>query len=194
MIRTLMIAAIALLFAGCSTPSLHPFHTPGTVLSDPALAGYWIADADDDEPTILFIAGEGPRHRATLIFMSRDESPHVVVLDAYTFRLEEVTYADLTLAESEAEDLGSRYFTLAIPVHQVIRYERHEDALHVWQLDHETLAKRLVNLEVPSTEHERFDRILTGSTLQLQEFLKAHAADESLWTDRVTFVRLRPTS
>lgn len=188
-----LLTITALLLAACSIPSIHPFHTPESLLCDSSLAGCWAMEDVDGKPIILMVTGEGPQHHAAVVFTDQNDELASMIFQASTFRVENATYADLTLADSQVEELRSRYLLFAMPVYQVIRYERVGDSLHVWQLNPQRMQERLAGLGIPSVENGQVDRVLTGTPEQLQEFLKAHTHDEDIWSDPITFVRLSPT-
>ncbi|MCA9619445.1 MAG: hypothetical protein KC731_10485 [Myxococcales bacterium] len=188
-LTTLLVGLLALLsVVACSAPSLHGIHSSDRAVDDRGLAGVW---RDDSGNLVLDVTRQGPGHFALRVTMVDDETslPHVLKLDAHLVELEGARFADLVLSKPQREALFDQHMALALRTHQLVKLERHGDALTLWQLDDVKLRRELAQGTI-ALDHAVLDHaeggprfVLTANTPALQRFLGAHAHDTALFDE-----------
>src|SRR5580700_7391306 len=86
-----LLAAAAVLLAGCVVTSVCPFYTVKDVTSEPALLGDWIKQTNNNGDEIWrFDSSEGQAYRFTII-----KPDSATVMEAHAFKLDGQLFLDV---------------------------------------------------------------------------------------------------
>ena len=175
---------LATLLGGC-IPSLHPLYTNNTLLFEEELLGTW---GESDEYW-KFKKGSGPNSYNLVITDENAEGKFV----AHLVKIDKMLFLDLFPEELELQASDFYKYHL-LPVHTFIKVEQIEPTLQMQMMDPDVMKTMLEN-DPNLIRHEfleELDRIvLTASTKDLQDFMKAHANDEGLFGEPSNLERLK---
>lgn len=177
---------LVLTFTSC-VPSLHPLFSEGDLDFDEALVGKW---SNDDETSIWhFEANEKETYLLTLT-----DGKHEGKFRAALVKVGENRYLNIFPAEVNAEEhqLNGLYAWLLVPTHTFLKVRQIEPDLQISFLNYDAVDSLLETLPdaVPHTKpNER--TIFTGSTEELQAFLRKYDKEDNLFKD---FSKLRKYS
>lgn len=175
--KTLFVFALglaAVLMVGC-IPSVNPFYRLQDVAYDPALAGEWV-DGDD---SWVFERYEG--EEAYRLNYSNGENAGS--MKATLFRLGDDRFLDLIAENIEfAEDQWDLIEFSIIPGHIVMHVAEIGPQLRIALTDLDWL-ENFLEQNPKALEHTVYDDriLLTGSTRELQRFLRRHADNGELF-------------
>lgn len=193
LLSLVLVGAAALLFGGCTTPSLNALATPETTVTDQELVGRWIDPEDADTTYVVTTAGENTYE---LKCIPKDASKRPLQFSFQLCRLADTRFIDLTITKAAADDLGEKYGTCALAAHVFMKMRRKGDDLTVWQMKNDWLNDGLKGGEVklahatirpPGEDKENY--VLTGSTSELQSFFRRNAETEEAWDKPGNFKR-----
>jgi hypothetical protein len=177
----ILMAAVALGFAGCFVPSVNPLYTEKDLVFDPALAGTW-GKADEDQRWIF--ARDGDKSYAWTV----QEKDSTNVFRAHLLKLGEHRFFDAILVRTTDEAKGlARICVVMRPAHLFFKVEITNSVLRLDALDCDWLEK-LVKEDPHAVTHEWLHEpdnppgedgrvLLTASTAELQSFILKHASD-----------------
>jgi hypothetical protein len=172
--------ASLLLVSGC-VQSLQPLYTESTTITDSTLIGRWV---DEKEGNVWqFSQGEG---RSYVLEYTEDNAPssfeiHIVRLGRFRF---------VDFFPNEANIANELYKNHLLPTHSFARLVQHGDTLKLFFLNHEWI-KRMAGkkrLTIPAQSvNGRY--VLTGSTLQLQAFVREIASRKDAFMEPLILKR-----
>ncbi len=179
---TFFLYALIILFAGC-VPSLHPLYTDKDLIFEPALLGTW---TDGQDQTWIFDETKDPNAYDLTILHKNEPGPFIARL----LKLGDILFLDLFPGDPNLET-NAIYNIHLLGAHTFWRIDQIEPTLHIRAMDIDTMTKMLEK-DPNLLKHEVTDDrlVLTASTEQLQQFMKAHADDEGLFGDPGEFQRV----
>ena len=164
----LVLACLLLVFLpGCVVMSVQPFYTGKDLVFDKELLGTW--KYEDKEDTLLFRKAPDDSY-----FIVSYEDGKAVVYRAYLFELLKTRYFDVTQTMPEdAKDTG--HF---IGVHTIWKVEMDGDTLRIVGINEAKLKDILRDKPMPWADPDyKGDVLLTGTTEEIQDFLKRNPTD-----------------
>ena len=182
--------AAAVVFVGCTTPSVHPVYTADTLATDPAVVGTW-KQADSGETYTVTRAGEGYH----LLVKDNDKSkPREWEFAVRLTQIGAHRFADVAAAEKARDAHEEQWGPLFVPTHMFCRYAVAGDTLDIRMLNREWLRKAIANgsATVSTTPLDKETNLLTSETPQLRAFLEKHAGDDAAFSDRTVLTRVKP--
>lgn len=198
-VLALTITCVAcMLHGGCMVPSLQPVAPNAPVASLSWADGIWVARSDDAADSQLFAMGvqSQPDGHARVQFssVSRDSPPVTLSLDARGFVLDGRLMVSLALDLASLEALRKQFLMFAVPTHVLGRVDRAADgSVTVRFASSEDLMRRMrsqnASLQAMTSGTSSDIALLTGDSAQLTEFFTKGAADDSLFSLRIQFVR-----
>jgi hypothetical protein len=187
------VAALAVIFWGCSVPSVQPLYGPDSLLPDAGLVGEWVSEG----PTVTRVGvseGSDGRYRGALAVHHEGELKTVLNLELSVTQIGEDRYVDLYLAKPDREGLAARYGFLALPVHQFMMTHREGDVLRVWAFDPNWLKRAAADhafaCEILPIGGQSI-AVVTADSGTFREFLREHAHDPGSLLSPMVFHRLR---
>lgn len=176
-----------LLLTGCWQKSLHPFYKDPDIVFDEKLIGTWqeIKESDDKGMT-WFIT----RSESKSVYRIKIEDGEIKLdYDGRLFRLGGENYLDLY---SRGRPIAE------IPAHNLFKVEGIDGSFKARILSRDWIQKRLQAnpAEIPHikahdpeepNEADKAEVILTGTTEQLQKFIRDHNKADEFWSDAVSF-------
>jgi hypothetical protein len=177
--------AATLVLSGCLTTSIHPFYRQADLVFEPALLGNWTRTDEAGEHWIFEKRNE-VSYQLTVVTSEKTNR-----LDAHLFTLDNARFLDLFEDASSSENLVP-----PIPAHMLLRVDEVTPTLKFSLLDQEWL-KETVEKEPASTPHavisggkkEDARIVLTGTTDELQAFVRSHLKSAEAWKDAVQLQR-----
>jgi hypothetical protein len=194
--------ALSLLFVlitiGC-VHSMNPFYREKDVVFDAALLGRWCESreansSDTNRATWTFAASEGKSYHLTLSGLEKGELQSME-FDVHLFQFDGQRFLDVFPAKEEIPKPSEKYGWLGFfrPTHTVV---------HLPKSDKELVMKVLAakELEAYVKKHPRLSGVeeyegrllLTGSTRQLQQFLRESIRRTNWWDDGGRLTRCVP--
>lgn len=179
---------LALFFLqGCFLTSFFPIYTEDTKVFTDELLGAW-EDTNGDNGTWTFRQGDDNNY--TLYISSQEESKYIIdTLEANLVQLNGAYFMDLqpTSFPGKYEGLLEAFFA---PVHIFLKLEWENDSLTLFFPENDDVKKGIENGEIQLSilEREHYN-MLSSSTAELQEFLRQHGSDESLFDDGGILIR-----
>ena len=191
--RTLLLT-MAVVWSGCSAPSLQPLYVPGTLVQDPGLVGEWVTDGPTVARVVVSEGTDGNYHGALTIH--RDGQLKAgLSLEVSLTEIGADRYVDLYLAKSERENLAARYGFLALPVHQFMMIKRDGDQATAWMFNAGWLRRAAADnafaCEVVPVAGQEI-AVITADSGSLGEFLRVHAHDPGALLPAMVFRRMAP--
>lgn len=164
---------LSLMLGGCFAVSLRPLYLPGDLIYDPGLLGVW--SPPDSKETWTFTR-EGDR-QYRLVFADPEGKKTAMV--AHLLEINGDRYLDL--APVDDEEFAPATFPM-LPVHTFLAVERMQPTLRLAAMSYEWMDKYLKG-SPGAIRHERVRQpgegtpdqlLLTGSSRELQTFVRAH--------------------
>jgi hypothetical protein len=171
---------LACLLAGCLPTGVQPFYRTSDVIQDPALLGTW-KDKPDGTTGWTFTAGAGKSYALEIV---GDDQRAVCV--AHLFTLGKERFLDICPAKAALEqNLEKNVYALAlIPGHVFVRVRATEPALRMSGMGLDWLREELKKNPNALDHYLSEDRVVfTGSTEDMQSFIKQHLSDSAAWND-----------
>lgn len=179
--RGILSIAMFVILCGC-VPSLQPFYTAKDVLFDPALAGTFM----QDKAVWTFAKAEEKAYKLVI----RDDG-NSSTFAAHLFQLGEVKYIDLYPSKDSLDDCQREDFFRAsvVPGHLVLKVVALDaTTLKLQVMDQDGLKERLkAKGSVPHAWIEDDRLVFTGSTEQMQGFLREISSDAKAWGNPAEF-------
>lgn len=172
--RTLSyLTGIAVLLTGCVVTSVCPYYTQKEVVKEPAIAGTWINQKNNQE-TWRFEPNLDGSYRLTMI-----EANKATILLAQPFKLDDQLLLDLGSLEQDIH---------VIPAHYLLKITQLRPTLQMSEISHEWL-KNLLDQDPKALRHhlvaigDQSDGrvVLTGDTAELQAFVRQHMTYGPAW-------------
>lgn len=186
--RTIRFAAVLIpllsLSACVPLPSVNPLWNEENAAYEPALAGTWISEDNDEIITIV----ETGRNEYRMVYVSGNEASqyelHAVRLDGRLFL---DLLPDRKLLEERLQ--GEAYVPL-VPCHFFLRAVLGPDGLELAAMDDEAIGKRLDRgeLEIPATNWAD-GLLLTAQTDEIQAMVVRCADDPDVWSELSVYHR-----
>jgi len=197
-VKKLLFYLLAALLGGClPVLSLHSLYTEEDVVFEEKLLGTWLEDPNSPEATWEFNRIEEPNNAYNLVLSDEEGKKGSFV--AHLVKLEDSLFLDVFPDEFPCDtddpnktDWPYNVFFL-VPAHTFLKIEQIEPTLKMRIMDPENV-EQMLEKDPNLIKHEIVqDRpVLTASTNELQEFLKAHANDEGLFGEPSKMKRVQP--
>lgn len=171
----LLCVTMMLVIAGC-VPSLQPLYTDQDLITDSRIDGLWLEGED-------LVTGKA---KSTWNFLkTTDQQAYEVIctqdgkssrFNVHLVKLGDVLYMDTYPQEMNLESVNEYYKMHFIKGHIIAKISfDQKNVMRVATLNYNWLARQFKDGKL-TLSHEEVDNqiILTGSTLELQQFLKAH--------------------
>jgi hypothetical protein len=178
------IISLLVMSACVPLPSLNPLWDEGHAVSEPALAGTWISDDDNEIITIA----ESDRNGYRMTYIDDDSASRYEV---HAVRLEGRLFLDLYPDGDALEKrLKGEVYLPLIPTHFFLRAVLEGDRLELAALDDEGIANKLERgeIEVPLLKLED-GVLLTAQTDRIQDLVVRFVDDPDLWSDTELYHR-----
>lgn len=181
--KMLLLAGMLLWLAGCSPPSLQPLFTEQDLVFEPRLTGTW-ADKKAEVTWVVKRSGE----KSYDALCTADGEPHWFKLHLVQLG----TYLFLDLTPKEELALKNSFFASHwVPTHTFFRVRLDGDRLQVAALEEDYL-KALVTSKKTRIGQMLSDAVvLTGSTMELQDYVLKHAEIQEAFTDLEEYHRVK---
>jgi hypothetical protein len=183
--RHLLLAATLALAAGCIVTSVHPYYDTADLVYDPALAGDWFKRVENGPDELWKFTGDPASRSYRLVLVEEREAR---VLEARLFKLGPQLFLDVASTEQDYH---------VIPPHYLLRVARLGPTVRLSELRHDWLeallaerpdAARHVAVRTGDGPDDR-RLVLTGSTAELQELVRAHLEDAAAWSEGFELAR-----
>jgi hypothetical protein len=175
----------ALFWTGC-IPSLQPFYTEKDLLFESALVGAF--SEQDDSSVWTFTKSSEKEYRLVIKDKANSSS-----FSARLFKLADDLYLDLYPAKNSLDDCPREDFfkSSLVPGHLCLRLPQIQPSLRLQVMDEEGLKESLKSNPgvVPHSFIEDERLVFTGSTEQMQAFLRKIQKNEKAWGKPVEFTR-----
>lgn len=185
------------ILAACSTPFLNSPIGAEQPLKDQGIAGEWRLEAeegDDTQMSATVTPTQGDMYRVALHIAEKGVTRTDLSLDVRLTQIGQATYADLYLAEPQRKKLMDVYGGLAVPVHQLLKYERQEDQLTVWQFDATWLNRTVQNAGLASEPvliGGGGTTLITAPTDVIRRLIEKSATSDQAFHEPMVFRRLK---
>ncbi|HTG43297.1 MAG TPA: hypothetical protein VK633_02075 [Verrucomicrobiae bacterium] len=181
---SLALLVATILFAAC-IPSLQPLYSEKDLVFDPSLIGSFLEEKDKVVVWTFTKAGERDYH---LVIKEKEKrSP----LSAHLFKIAGDQYIDLYPENEGFEDWQREDFfkSAIVPAHIFFRVTQIDPVLKVHALQEDWLKEYLAANKnaVPHSIVDNNRIVFTGSTDQMQSFLKKIASEKGAWSDPAEF-------
>lgn len=192
---TLGLLLLVALGAGC-VHALNPFYRAKDVVFDPALLGLWSPDGTTNasEGVWKFEAGEGQAYGLTCSG-EKDGVPESLEFEVHLFRLGEERFLDVIPTGRSAEKVSEPYGWLGFfrPTHTAIHLPKAAGGrLPMQALKDDPFKPEKGIKNLPARESYGDGRIvLTGSTRELQGFLRRTLKEDGWWNDTETLMPVK---
>lgn len=192
----LWLAPMCLLVA-CSAPFLHSAVGAEQAIADPGMVGEWrlvAEEGDDTQISATVTASPGDIYRVALHIAGKGQTRTDLALDVRLTQIGRGTFADLYLAEAQRKKLADAYGGLAVPVHQLLRYERKEDHLTIWQFDATWLSRTVQSAGVAGEQvliGGGGTTLVTAPTEAIRTLIEKHADSDQAFHDPMVFRRVK---
>ncbi len=162
------------LMSGCLVPSLRPFYTQETLVTEPNIVGNWSVD----DMNWSFAASQDKTYNLTVV-----QKGDPGQFEVHLFKLADQLYMDL-YPEDLPKDLpvADFYKFHLLPVHHLMQVEMKKETMECRFLDPDKV-KDLLEAYPQLLRHEYLDDIavITDSTEGIQNFLKTFKDYPALW-------------
>ncbi|MFZ2146756.1 MAG: hypothetical protein WAV28_05995 [Sedimentisphaerales bacterium] len=179
---------LAALMGGCVL-SLHPLYTEKDLIFEEKLLGTW-AEEGSKETWQFKRANDNSDKHYEMIYTDKEGKKGR--FDAGLGKLNNMMFLNICPKEPELSENDFYKFHI-LPVNSFIKIEQIQPTLEMRVMDPCNLKEMLENdpnLIKHEIVHDRL--VLTASTKELQEFLKAHANDEGLFGEPSKLKRVQP--
>jgi hypothetical protein len=177
-----ILAAAAVVFAGCVVTSVYPYYTPKDLVFETTLLGNWVNTNNEDEMWKFKKSGE-LEYRVTLI-----EARQTTVMEAHAFKLHDELFLDLFSLEQDFHVVPAHYLLKVTQITPTLRMSELNDEWLKALLLKEPAALRHI-LDGKSDKPEECRLVLTADTLELQDFLVRHLESEGAWKKSFELIR-----
>jgi hypothetical protein len=179
------VASLAALLAGCSTPSIHPLHSPDALVQDARVEGTWV----DGERTRYAVSPRDGGYLVQIDHRTDEGEERRLLLHAHLVRIEGDLFCDLALAEEEFEAIGEQYVLFLIPAHHFARVRPGADELAIEFL-HPRRMNALLAGDEAGVAHASVDgeTVLTAGSAEMRALLARHA-ERDIFVDALRLTR-----
>lgn len=192
MIRSItgLALVLAVIAAGCATPSVHPVYTQDTLVTDPGVVGTW-KQADDSATYTVTRVGDGYH---MLVKNNDKDDPKQWEFSVKLTQIGSHRFADVSAAEEERDAHEEHWGPLFVPTHMFCRYRVEGDAVDIRMLSRDWLRRALADGKVAlgSTPLDTHTTLITSETAQLRAFLEKHGGDDAVFSDHTRLERVKP--
>lgn len=177
-----VLAGAMLVVSGCYVQSIRPLYDDKTVIFDNGLVGTWVATEDEE---FVFTVNDTARGTYTLI---SDEGGATARFEAALVELGDVRFLDIYPSAPESEN--TFYLDHLLRVHNIIRVEMESDTLWASDFDAEWVQTMVEQkkVRVPNVTLDGAT-LLTGTTSELQAFVRKYAKTPEAFSEPAKFVR-----
>jgi len=184
-------AVVIILFLSACIPSLQPLYTEKDLVFEKGLIGTWAEK--DDSAVWTFSKSEGQAYALTI--QNKDESSPLV---AHLFKLNGQLFLDLYPDDKGFEDWKREAFFKAaiMPGHLFFKVGSIEPKFQIYAMQSDWL-KTLLEKDPKAVPHSKMaeDRFaFTGSTDEMQSFLKKYQNNQETWGDPGEFTRKKDSA
>lgn len=181
--KHVVVLMVSATIAGCVPVSLHGIQNDENTIYDPCLVGSWY-NPDNTKECWVFSKGKGASYNLALS-LDGQTAP----FKAHLVQLGDSLFLDLFPGEPPMESHGFYYLHL-FPVHSFLQVKQIGPALELMVLDLDN-TQSLLETEPNLMDHEfTADRLLfTGSSEDIQCFLRTFADSDTLFKDTSVFLR-----
>jgi hypothetical protein len=190
----ILTAILAITVAGCDehfVSALHPYFDQQGLNTDGALPGTWVYKEENSQEQVRFIFTVHDDQTYDVVVEENDDGKRTSSrFEGHLFRLGADSFLDLLPSSEPAE--SAFYVLHLVRCHSVARVEFRQSDLQLTFLNAGWLSQQMKEGAV-SVPHKSVDDVLllTGSTLELQEFLSANSSDDAAFSDPILFERAR---
>lgn len=179
-ITTIFLAAITLVLAGCVVTSLEPYYSAKDLVFEPALLGDWVAGSNSDGVEIWKFDQSGP-----LTYHFTDiKNDSAQLMGMHAFKLDGQLFLDIDV-NSTNQDIAP------IPQHFLMKVKQTAPTLQLASLNNDWLKAMLEKTPnavahhlVKAGDSPNDTRVLmTGSTEDLQKFIRQYVTNRDAWND-----------
>ncbi|MGD0597383.1 MAG: hypothetical protein ABSA64_07675 [Sedimentisphaerales bacterium] len=195
-IKNLPLLLVPFILAGCIDAgdlllnfkfpvSLHPFFTEKEITFDQQLLGDWQMENSNSNDLYRFEEGEKKSYKILII----EDGKIAASFESYALKLNNKLYLDISPTTSDTNNSPPTN-PLLLPTHMLAKIEAIEPNLQVQLLSIPDTLEKDPNF----LKHETVDSyiVLTASTKELQNFIKAHTDDKEIFGDPLVLKRLKP--
>jgi len=190
--RLLALLGLGVMLAGCVAGSLQPLYTDKEVTFDPGLLGKW-QELDVPDPGVwTFAKGEVQAYTLTIEQKTDKGGKDRTFWEAHLVSLGMYTVFDLCPAPLATEkQVVDKYGYVGL--HSQFLVRRDKDTLHLAVLNLDWVDTQIAQgkAHLSFVELENQDRLLTGSTQELQQFYASTARDPEAFAELVALKRLK---
>jgi hypothetical protein len=167
------------LLSACFQKSLNPYYSEDTLIQIPELEGTWI----DNHNYRITIKKDDKFHYRMIA--EEAEGSSKAELSVHVFKLFETIFMDTYMEDIEPEPTNNYYAFNMLPSHNVFKVDILEDEwvlkplLSKWT--DSVISNRILYIEAVKTNEG--ERILTGSTEELQNLLACSLQDKDAYED-----------
>jgi hypothetical protein len=179
-VKVLLVVGIAVILAGCPTPSVQPLFTEQNLVFDPGLVGTWTDDEGKDT-WVVKRSGE----KSYDLSVTEDGEPYSLKL--HLLQLGVYRFLDL----SPKEKLSSKIEGYWLPLHYFYRIRRDGDTVQVVGLEEDYLKPLIAAKKTRIAQMVDDAVLLTGSTKELQDYVLKHAEEQKAFTDPAEYHRVK---
>jgi hypothetical protein len=169
-----LFAVFALLFTGCVIRSVNPWFAPETRAATPSPAGFW---TDANAPMAVFFGPIEENRYSVLLQDGKTESRFTASLHRIDSNL------FLVATAPERQDLG---VFATVPAHLLFRVDWGTNQFRLFPLNLTDFQSRLARYHISPLEGGDTTNgfILTATTDELTEFLRAEFGDPTLFSEK----------
>lgn len=177
-----------LLLSACFQKSLNPFYSEETLIQLPELEGTWI---DNHQYRITIESVDGLHY---LMTAEEEEGQSKAELSVHVFKLFQTIFMDVYVEDIEPEPTNSYYAYNVIPTHNVFKMDNLEGKWVLKPLLSKWTENMISNgiLKIGEVKTNQDERILTGSTEELQNLLAYSLQDPDAYDDGDPIIWRKP--
>jgi hypothetical protein len=187
-VKKLLFYLLAVFMGGCVL-SLHPLYTENDLIFEEKLLGTWAEEGSKETWQFKRANSDSNKYYEMICI---DKEGKKGRFDAGLGKLNNMMFLNIFPKESELNENDFYKFHI-LPVNSFIKIENIQPTLELRVMNPDNLKEMLENdpnLIKHEIVHDRL--VLTASTKELQEFLKAHANDEGLFGEPSKMKRVQP--
>lgn len=176
---------LSALLSGCFIQSFQPFYTDESVIDLPEIVGEWqLVKIGNDDASAKYPEPWAFAENEITTFENNVRSD----LGVTYFKIGNVTFADLTPAETSGENNPNEWWLLhVVPVHSVCRVELSAETLILTPLNGEWVGSLMetekISLSYLVVGDEDDQMVLTATPAELNQFLEDHLDAEDAFPD-----------
>lgn len=186
----LFVGLVALLFAGCVVPSLHPLFAERDYLYAPDVVGRWVPK-DEKDKEVWDFTEDGRQYLLT----HTDDRGHKATFHIAAGSIGTNVFLDFSpLDPTPGTELNGLMQAHLLPVHLFAKLVKTNDDLTLVALDVGWLNKHLKTNPAALAHARQADDapLLTASTAELKKFVARHAHDEKAFKNAVVLTAQKP--